>query len=81
MARAVPAIKVPASKERRQAVAEYATALRMGRDEETIAACRERMRLANAEDYIRHIVDSAPPLSAETRARLAAILMPGGGER
>lgn len=34
-------------------------------------------KIRGAEAYIRRLVESAPPLSDEQRARLAAILRPG----
>ncbi len=46
-------------------------------DADRIAAARERLRVAGAEEYVRDLVDAAPPLSIETRARLAAILLGG----
>jgi hypothetical protein len=49
-------------------------------DAEVLAAARDRLRAAVAEDYITRIVDTAPPLTAEQRARLAVLLLaPGGG--
>jgi hypothetical protein len=49
-------------------------------DAEAIAAARRDYRAARAEDYIRKLVDQAPPLSDEQRTRLAAILRPSGGD-
>lgn len=40
---------------------------------------RRTLRAAAAERYIRELVDTFPPLTAEQRARLAALLT-GGGE-
>jgi hypothetical protein len=34
------------------------------------------VKAVRAEDYIRQLVDSAPPLTAEQRTRLAEILRP-----
>lgn len=34
------------------------------------------LKAASADDYIRRLVDSAPPLSDMQRARLAALLLP-----
>jgi hypothetical protein len=34
------------------------------------------VKAVRAEDYIRRLVDSAPPLTAEQRDRLATILKP-----
>ena len=46
-------------------------------DHEAIAAARSDLRGAVAEDRIRKIVDGWPPLSAETRAELAVIILGG----
>lgn len=38
------------------------------------------IKAVRAADYITELVDSAPPLSAETRSRLAVLLLnPSGG--
>ena len=37
------------------------------------------LRTVTAAEYIRKLVDSAPPLSEDQRARLATLLAPGGG--
>jgi hypothetical protein len=34
---------------------------------------------ARAEDYIRKLVDAAPPLTDTQRSRLAVLLLSGGG--
>jgi hypothetical protein len=39
---------------------------------------RRYFKAAAAERYIRELVDGLPPLTAEQRARLAALLHPGG---
>ena len=36
---------------------------------------RREYAAARIEDYVRRVVDSAPPLSAEQRARLAVLLL------
>lgn len=41
-----------------------------------LIAARRNLRAARAEDYIRKMVDSAPPLTDQQRARLAALLRP-----
>jgi hypothetical protein len=43
-------------------------------DDAAVVAARQKMRAAQAEDYIRRLVDSAPPLSEEQRDRLALLL-------
>lgn len=37
------------------------------------------IKAVRAEDYIRQVVDQAPPLSAETRNKLAVLLLSGAG--
>ena len=49
-------------------------------DHEAIAAARLDLRAAVAEDYIRKLVDSAPPLSPEQRSRLAVLLLAPAGD-
>ena len=39
---------------------------------------RTRLKAARAEDYIKQLVDSAPPLSDSQRARLAFLLLNSG---
>ncbi len=41
---------------------------------------RAAYQAAKLEDYIRRAVDSAPPLTAEQRDRLALLLTRGGGD-
>ena len=36
------------------------------------------LRAAKLEDHIRRVVDAAPPLTAEQRSALAALLVPPG---
>jgi hypothetical protein len=48
-------------------------------DATAIAAAREQLRDAGAEEIVRQLVDSVPPLTIEMRTRLAAILT--GGEQ
>lgn len=38
---------------------------------------RRQYRAVAAEDYVRELVDTFPPLNDEQRARLAALLQPG----
>jgi hypothetical protein len=45
-------------------------------DTDAIDAARRDLKAARAEDYVRHLVESAPPLSPEQRDRLAALLRP-----
>ena len=44
-------------------------------DTEAIEAARRHLREAVAADKIRQLVDQAPPLSSETRSRLAVLLL------
>jgi hypothetical protein len=43
------------------------------RDPERIAELRSQLREAKLAEHIRQVVDQAPPLSAEQKARLAAL--------
>lgn len=43
-------------------------------DDPDLLAARRDLRAARAEDYIKQLVDAAPPLSDEQRRHLAAIL-------
>lgn len=55
----------------------YAMAVRYG-DPEKIAETKRDLATANLEKYISKVVADAPPLTAEQRAHLAALLI--GGE-
>jgi hypothetical protein len=48
-----------------------------GPDAPVVAEAARDLKLAHAEDYIRELVDQAPPLSAETRSKLAVLLLSG----
>jgi hypothetical protein len=53
-------------------------------DDPAIADAARELKTARLEDHIRRVVDSAPPLTAEQRDRLAVLLRPtaqqvGGG--
>lgn len=50
-------------------------------DDPDLLAARRDLRASRAEDYIRALVDTAPPLTAEQRTRLAALLAPAVTER
>jgi hypothetical protein len=43
------------------------------------AAVRD-LRATTLEEYIRRVVDSAPPLTDQQKGRLSALLRPSGGE-
>ena len=49
---------------------------RVGASRERVEAAQREIKVAAAEDYIRRLVDSAPPLTESQRARLAALLAP-----
>jgi hypothetical protein len=44
-----------------------------------VTELRRRLKAERLEEHIRSIVDSAPPLSDEQRARLMLLLAPRGG--
>ncbi len=46
-------------------------------DDPVVVSARRDLRAARAEDYIRRLVDAAPPLTAEQRDRLAVLLKAG----
>lgn len=48
-------------------------------DDPDLVTARRDLRAARAEDYIRKLVDAAPPLSEEQRDRLAVLLRGGQG--
>ena len=48
-------------------------------DDPDLIAARQNLRAARLEDYIRRTVDQAPPLTAEQRERIAALLRPSAG--
>lgn len=56
-------------------------------DATTLDTARRDLKAATAEQYIRRLVDTAPPLTSEQRTRLASLLVPadvdqaGGGRR
>lgn len=45
-------------------------------DDPDLLAARRDLRAERAAEYIKNLVDAAPPLTAEQRARLAALLAP-----
>jgi hypothetical protein len=46
-------------------------------DDPVLGEARRDLRAARAEEYIRKLVDSAPPLTDEQRRRLSVLLNPG----
>jgi|SoimicmetaTmtLMC_FD_k123_738620_1 hypothetical protein len=55
--------------------AQLGNAIRYGHSPETVATRRAEL----AEAAIQRVVDSWPPLSAETKAKLACLLLAPGG--
>lgn len=65
---------MPALSERRRKLRSHkATAVRLGRHDEALRLDTE-LRAERLADYIREIVDAAPPLTVEQRDRLALLL-------
>jgi hypothetical protein len=48
-------------------------------DDPDLASAKRDLRVSRAEEYIRELVDTAPPLTAEQRHRLSALLHPQAG--
>lgn len=48
-------------------------------DDPAVIDARRDLKAARLADHIRSLVDEAPPLTAEQRSRLAAILAPVPG--
>ena len=44
-----------------------------------VEQARRDLAAANLEEHIRRVVDAAPPLTPEQRARLSLLLNPGAG--
>lgn len=44
-------------------------------DDPALIDARRGLRAARAEDYIRQLVEGAPPLTSEQRTRLAVVLL------
>ncbi len=49
-------------------------------DDPDLLAARQDLRVARLADYITRTVDAAPPLTADQRDRLAALLRGGGSD-
>ena len=58
-----------------------ARAVRDHHPESEITALRRDLRADRLEEHIQRVVDEAPPLTAEQRARLAILLTSSGGDR
>ena len=46
-------------------------------DDPDLIEARQKMRLYKLVDHVRRVVDEAPPLTADQRATLAALLVGG----
>ena len=49
-------------------------------DDPDLVAARLNLKAARLEDYVARVVDAAPPLTADQRNRIAALLRPVGGD-
>lgn len=58
--------------------AKIASGTRDGVDPETLSELRRDLRAERLADHIRQVVDAEPPLTAEQRDHLAALLHTGG---
>lgn len=47
-------------------------------DDPEVVTAVGNLKAARLEDYIKQVVDQAPPLSADQRARIAVVLLNGG---
>jgi hypothetical protein len=56
-----------------------AVAVRDKHPEPEITALRRDLRAERLEEHIKSIVDQAPPLTDQQRARIAALLQASGG--
>lgn len=43
-----------------------------------VTELKRELKAAHLEDYVRRVVDSAPPLTEDQRSRIAALLRSGG---
>lgn len=71
----------PLNPEQRKKRASIAAKRRHNPTDPDTADAQRDFRAERAEDYIRRLVDEAPPLTDEQRARLAALLAPAGGDQ
>lgn len=60
----------------RKAHARVGGLLKNRADEAAVEAARVNLKMVKAQEYLRQLVDSDPPLSDEQRADLAGILLP-----
>lgn len=72
--------RVPSDPEVRRLRAHVAWAARYHPDQPELAADERRtLKAIRAEQYVRDLVDTFPPLTPEQRSRLAALLTDGEG--
>jgi hypothetical protein len=57
---------------------DLANAVRFHLPDTEVAELRQRLKAERLEAHVREIVDSAPPLTDEQCARIAALLRPAG---
>ena len=50
-------------------------------DDPAILEARRALKALQAENYVRRLVDEAPPLTPSQRDRLAVLLRPSGGDQ
>lgn len=48
-------------------------------DDPELVTARQNLRALRLEEYVRKVVDQAPPLSDEQRDRIASLLRANGG--
>lgn len=74
---APPPAGVPARPCKRPAQHEDDLAAHVRKDVDSLPQLRTDLAAARLEEYIRRVVDAAPPLAAAQRERLALLLLPG----
>lgn len=62
----------------RQAVAKVAGLAKNNADDEALEEARRDLKAIKAEEYIRQVVESAPPLTHQQIERLRSLLPVGG---
>jgi hypothetical protein len=70
----------PLPPDRRRERARIAAGHRWRPDDPAVAEQRRDFRAAQADQYIRELVDTFPPLTSEQRSRLAMLLRGGDGD-
>jgi hypothetical protein len=50
-------------------------------DDPDLIAAKQSLKASRLADYVTRVVDSAPPLTDEQCASIAALLRSGGGDR